>query len=456
VPAPADDDAGDAGDAGKGADRRMAADHAATPGAGPPEPLRPSDAVAALKHDLGRLRARRGAPSFRGLAERAGYSHTVLSQAVSGRTLPTWPVTAAFVRACGDDPTGWRARWETAAAARRPRAAQPAASGRAEPDSVRGFAAELAARLDRSRRSRREISTRAGWAQSTVSAALTGRRLPREPLLRDLLRTVGASDEEVGVWLGRRARLATIAETVRLQDRIHVITAGAPAHVPAPALRPAPAFGPAPALRPAPERPVSAEPPLVPLRPRRFEFVRAVGLFGGGAVLAAATDLLVRALLGHPPALLHGQAMTLTPGTVPGVVLDNSPQYAHSTLQSVRPQAPALGPGREVAVVCRVVDGEPAPHDGRSSTEWVRLRDPSTFLPVGRVRVDGPLPQCPRGEERAAAHRYRPRHAARPSPSPHLVRRPTWQSPPDSRFLIDVGPNITYKMGISVLTQRIA
>ena len=53
-----------------------------------------------------------GAPTYRELAERARYSRTALSDAASGRRLPSWDVTAAFVTACGADPQEWRPRWE--------------------------------------------------------------------------------------------------------------------------------------------------------------------------------------------------------------------------------------------------------------------------------------------------------------------------------------------------------
>ncbi|MEU2339503.1 protein kinase [Streptomyces sp. NPDC013172] len=53
-----------------------------------------------------------GTPTYRELAHRARYSPSALSDAASGRRLPSWDVTAAYVAACGGDVEQWRARWE--------------------------------------------------------------------------------------------------------------------------------------------------------------------------------------------------------------------------------------------------------------------------------------------------------------------------------------------------------
>ncbi|GGN29973.1 protein kinase domain-containing protein [Streptomyces fuscichromogenes] len=52
-----------------------------------------------------------GAPTYRTLAVRARYSPSALSDAASGRRLPSWEVTAAFVAACDGDIEEWRERW---------------------------------------------------------------------------------------------------------------------------------------------------------------------------------------------------------------------------------------------------------------------------------------------------------------------------------------------------------
>jgi transcriptional regulator with XRE-family HTH domain len=61
-----------------------------------------------------RLRGLRDARelTLRQLAGRSGYSASSLSQAESGREVPSWEVVSAFVQACGEDPARWRHLWE--------------------------------------------------------------------------------------------------------------------------------------------------------------------------------------------------------------------------------------------------------------------------------------------------------------------------------------------------------
>lgn len=82
-----------------------------------------------------------GAPTYRELADRARYSRTALSDAASGRRMPSWEVTAAFVAACDGDPEQWRERWNALDAQLRPSAAvvsAPHASPRTPAASVSG------------------------------------------------------------------------------------------------------------------------------------------------------------------------------------------------------------------------------------------------------------------------------------------------------------------------------
>lgn len=65
-----------------------------------------------------RLRRRREEAAdkltFRAMAENCHFSHSVLADAAAGKALPTWPVTEAFVRACGaddDEVAAWRTDW---------------------------------------------------------------------------------------------------------------------------------------------------------------------------------------------------------------------------------------------------------------------------------------------------------------------------------------------------------
>lgn len=66
--------------------------------------------------DLRKLREKAGSPPYRDLAKRAHYSSTTLSDAASGRRLPSLAVTLAFVAACDGDRDEWERRWHGLAA----------------------------------------------------------------------------------------------------------------------------------------------------------------------------------------------------------------------------------------------------------------------------------------------------------------------------------------------------
>ncbi|MBG7702426.1 helix-turn-helix domain-containing protein [Streptomyces sp. MC1] len=63
--------------------------------------------------------------TVRVLARRSGYSASTLSQAESGRRVPTWEVVRTFVQACGEDPAQWRRLWESANSGRPAAPPQP-------------------------------------------------------------------------------------------------------------------------------------------------------------------------------------------------------------------------------------------------------------------------------------------------------------------------------------------
>ncbi|WP_018682373.1 helix-turn-helix domain-containing protein [Actinokineospora enzanensis] len=71
--------------------------------------------VARFALGLRELREQAG-HSYRDLAGIANYTHGVLAAAASGRKLPTWPVTRAFVLACAGDEEAWQRRWSAAKA----------------------------------------------------------------------------------------------------------------------------------------------------------------------------------------------------------------------------------------------------------------------------------------------------------------------------------------------------
>lgn len=80
-------------------------------------PLDPSEGpLQTFAHDLRALRQKRGL-TYRELAEKAGYSRTTLSDAASGRSLPTLDVVRAFVHVCGADQAEWSRRWREVSAA---------------------------------------------------------------------------------------------------------------------------------------------------------------------------------------------------------------------------------------------------------------------------------------------------------------------------------------------------
>ncbi|WP_345660557.1 cytochrome D1 domain-containing protein, partial [Streptomyces iranensis] len=79
----------------------------------PEKPIDPQDGpVARFAYELRKLRDEAGAPGYRSMARRTGYSATTLSQAAGGERLPTLPVALAYVRACHGDVEEWRHRWK--------------------------------------------------------------------------------------------------------------------------------------------------------------------------------------------------------------------------------------------------------------------------------------------------------------------------------------------------------
>ncbi|MFI7408384.1 hypothetical protein ACIBU0_06920 [Streptomyces sp. NPDC049627] len=83
----------------------------------PERPLDPTAGpVPRLAHELRELRKAAGNPSYRKMAETAGFSATTLSQAAAGERLPSLAVVQGYVRACGGDPDEWEPRWKDAEA----------------------------------------------------------------------------------------------------------------------------------------------------------------------------------------------------------------------------------------------------------------------------------------------------------------------------------------------------
>ncbi|MFF3516599.1 protein kinase [Streptomyces sp. NPDC002573] len=130
--------------------------------------------------DLRELRRQApGAPSYRKLAARAGFSPASLSAAASADRLPSLDVTLAYVGACGGDMEAWRQRWEELAEQLRathpgllpPDAAPQAASVPAAPDG--------------------DPDERGSPQPGLVPGAVVGERSASDPVLAGPYRLVG-------------------------------------------------------------------------------------------------------------------------------------------------------------------------------------------------------------------------------------------------------------------------
>ncbi|MFI6759074.1 helix-turn-helix domain-containing protein [Micromonospora sp. NPDC050417] len=67
--------------------------------------------MSSFAYELRKLRVEAGSPTYRRLAEVAGYSASTLSAAASGIRQPSLDVVLAYVGACGGDTARWRQRW---------------------------------------------------------------------------------------------------------------------------------------------------------------------------------------------------------------------------------------------------------------------------------------------------------------------------------------------------------
>jgi transcriptional regulator with XRE-family HTH domain len=94
-------------------------------------PIDPTESPAhAFANDLRLLRQKAGL-TYRALEKRAGYSHSTLAEAASGKAWPTLAVVLAYVGACGSDQEEWARRWHAVSEelAARPAAEAPRDSG---------------------------------------------------------------------------------------------------------------------------------------------------------------------------------------------------------------------------------------------------------------------------------------------------------------------------------------
>ena len=79
-------------------------------------PERPIDPEAPFADFASRLRAarRRSGLTYQQMAKEACYSATALARAADGNNFPSWPLTRAYILACGADQLTWRERWRRA------------------------------------------------------------------------------------------------------------------------------------------------------------------------------------------------------------------------------------------------------------------------------------------------------------------------------------------------------
>lgn len=74
-------------------------------------PIDPGSPFADFASGLRHLK-RTSSLTYRQMSRRARYCASVLSEAASGRRLPTLDVTLAYVRVCGGSESEWSARWD--------------------------------------------------------------------------------------------------------------------------------------------------------------------------------------------------------------------------------------------------------------------------------------------------------------------------------------------------------
>src|SRR4051812_20744827 len=82
------------------------------------KPIDDLQPFAEFANGLRALRAMAGRPRLRTIADEIHYSLGYVSDALSGKILPTWEFTSAFVEVCGGQQKEWSVRWEQARAAR--------------------------------------------------------------------------------------------------------------------------------------------------------------------------------------------------------------------------------------------------------------------------------------------------------------------------------------------------
>ncbi|MEV5963285.1 helix-turn-helix transcriptional regulator [Kribbella sp. NPDC051952] len=147
--------------------------------------------VSAFAAALQRVRQQAGL-TYRELAEHAHYSHAHLVRATSGKQLPTWEVTTAFLTGCGVPAEllpVWRRHWESAS-----REPQDLVELLQTAESLEDLGAALSA-FTRPH-SLRKLEQLTGIPRTTIQAWFQGTRLAGRDRLDQLVHAVGASRSE--------------------------------------------------------------------------------------------------------------------------------------------------------------------------------------------------------------------------------------------------------------------
>ncbi|TCO33552.1 helix-turn-helix protein [Kribbella steppae] len=130
--------------------------------------------------------------TYRELADHAHYSHAHLVRATSGKHLPSWDVTSAFLSGCGvpaELMPAWRRRWEIVS-----RDPQDVVKLLQSAETLEDLGAALSA-LARPR-SLRTLEQLTGVPRTTIQGWFRGTRLANRDRLDRLVRALGATSDE--------------------------------------------------------------------------------------------------------------------------------------------------------------------------------------------------------------------------------------------------------------------
>ncbi|MFG1814627.1 helix-turn-helix transcriptional regulator [Kribbella sp. NPDC049174] len=159
--------------------------------------------VEAFAAALQRVRRHAGL-TYRELADHAHYSHAHLVRATSGKQLPSWDVTSAFLAGCGvaaELMPVWRRRWEIVS-----RDPQDVVELLQAAQTLEDLGAALSA-LARPR-SQRTLEHLTGVPRTTLQGWFRGTRLANRDRLDRLVRALGATSDERAAFAQTLDRLS--------------------------------------------------------------------------------------------------------------------------------------------------------------------------------------------------------------------------------------------------------